>query len=102
MGSASRWRPWISTAARVALAAVFAIASLAKIGSTEAIVRAVRAYQILPEGAGRPVAYALPYLELALAVLLLLCVATRFLAGVAALFLVLFIAAVSSAGIRGL
>ena len=96
------WLPWVSTVARLALAAVFAIASLAKIGNTEAMVRAVRAYQILPEGAVRPVAYALPYLELALAVLLLLGVATRFVAGVAALFLVLFIAAVSSAGIRDL
>lgn len=96
------WRPWISTAARVTLAAVFAIASLAKIGNTEAMVRAVRAYQILPEGAVRPVAYALPYLELALALLLLLGVATRLVAGVGALFLVLFLAAVSSAGLRGL
>lgn len=99
---ASTWRPWVSTVVRLGLAAVFAIASLAKIGSPEAIVRAVRAYQILPEGAVHPVAYALPYLELAVAVLLLLGVATRLVAAVAAVALVLFIAAVSSAGLRGL
>jgi uncharacterized membrane protein YphA (DoxX/SURF4 family) len=98
----SSWRPWVSTVVRFALAAVFAAASLAKIGNTEAMVRAVRAYQILPEGAVRPVAYALPYLELALALLLLLGVATRLVAGIAAVFLILFIGAVSSAGIRGL
>ena len=68
--------------ARLGLAAVFAIASLAKIGNTEAMVRAVRAYQILPEGAVHPVAYALPYVELALAVLLLAGVATRLVAAV--------------------
>lgn len=96
------WRPWVSTVARVALAAVFLIASLAKIGDTEAMVRAVRAYQILPEGAVRPVAYALPYLELALGILLLLGVATRFVAGIAVVFLLVFIGAVSSAGLRGL
>ncbi|HSP37876.1 MAG TPA: MauE/DoxX family redox-associated membrane protein [Frankiaceae bacterium] len=96
------WRPWVSTVARVALAAVFGVASLAKIGNTEAMVRAVRAYQILPESAVRPVAYALPYLELAVAVLLLIGVGTRLVAAVAAVMLVLFIAAVSSAGLRGL
>jgi uncharacterized membrane protein YphA (DoxX/SURF4 family) len=96
------WRPWVSTVARLGLAAVFAIASLTKISSTDAIVRSVRAYQILPEGAVHPVAYALPFLELALAVLLLLGIGTRLVAGVAAVALVLFIAAVSSAGLRGL
>lgn len=97
-----RWRPWVSTVARVALAAVFAIASLAKIGNTEAMVRAVRAYQILPEGAVRPVAYAVPYLELALAILLLLGIGTRLVAAVVFVLLLVFIGAVSSAGLRGL
>lgn len=81
---------------------MFAIASLAKIGNTDAMVRAVRAYQILPEGAVRPVAYALPYLELAIAVLLLLGIGTRFIAAVAAVMLLLFIGSVTSAGLRGL
>jgi uncharacterized membrane protein YphA (DoxX/SURF4 family) len=84
------------------LAAVFAVAALAKIGNTEAMVRAVRAYRILPEGAVHPVAYALPYVELALAVLLLAGVATRLVAAVAFVLLLLFIGAVSSAGFRGL
>ncbi len=100
--SARRVLPWVSLVARLGLAAVFAIASLAKIGNVEAMVRAVRAYQILPEGAVRPVAYALPWLELALAILLVLGLGTRLVAGLAAVLLVLFIVAVSSAGIRGL
>lgn len=97
-----RWSPWLSTVARLVLAGVFAAAALTKIGDVEVKVRAVRAYQLLPEGAVRPVAYALPYLELALAVLLLLGLATRLVAGVCATLLVLFIAAVASAGLRGL
>jgi uncharacterized membrane protein YphA (DoxX/SURF4 family) len=96
------WRPWFSTVVRLVLAGVFAAAAIAKIGSVEGMVRAVRAYQILPEGAVRPVAYALPYLELAVALLLLLGLGTRLVAGLAAVLLVLFIAAVASAGLRGL
>lgn len=96
------WLPWVSLAARLGLAAVFATASLAKIGNVEAMVRAVRAYDLLPEGAVRPVAYTVPYLELALAVLLLLGLGTRLVAALSALLLVVFIGAVSSAGLRGL
>jgi uncharacterized membrane protein YphA (DoxX/SURF4 family) len=101
-GTRRAYLPWISLVARLGLAAVFAVASLAKIGHVEAMVRAVRAYQILPEGAVRPVAYALPWLELALAILLVLGLGTRLVAGLAAGLLVLFLAAVSSAGVRGL
>jgi uncharacterized membrane protein YphA (DoxX/SURF4 family) len=97
-----RWRPLVSTLCRVVLAAVFAIASLAKMGHVDASVRAVRAYQILPESWVRPVAYALPYLEIAVAILLLIGVGTRLVAALAAVMLVLFIAAVASAGLRGL
>ncbi len=96
------WLPWVSLVARLGLAAVFATASLAKIGNVEAMVRAVRAYDLLPEGAVRPVAYSLPYLELALALLLLLGFGTRLVAAFSAVLLVVFIGAVSSAGLRGL
>ena len=71
---------WASTAARLILGAVFAAAALAKIGDTQAIVRSVRAYQILPERLVHPVAYALPYLELAVAFLLLIGLGTRIVA----------------------
>jgi uncharacterized membrane protein YphA (DoxX/SURF4 family) len=98
----SGWAPWVSTAFRLVLAGVFAIASLAKIGSPDATVRAVRAYEILPESLVHPVAYGLPYLELGVALLLLLGIGTRLVAVIALVMLVLFIAAVSSAGLRGL
>jgi uncharacterized membrane protein YphA (DoxX/SURF4 family) len=97
-----RFTPWISTVVRVALAAVFAAASLSKIGNVQATVRAVRAYQILPESLVHPVAYALPYLELAVAVLLLVGLGTRIVAILAGVMILLFIAAVASAGARGL
>lgn len=101
----ARWTtlaPWISTVVRIALGAVFVVASLSKIGKVDATVRAVRAYRILPESLVHPVAYALPYLELAVGVLLILGLGTRIVAILAGVMLLLFIAAVSSAGARGL
>lgn len=100
-----RWTvliPWISTVVRVALGAVFVLASLSKIGKVDATVRAVRAYRILPESLVHPVAYALPYLELAVGVLLIIGLGTRIVAILAGVMLLLFIAAVTSAGARGL
>jgi uncharacterized membrane protein YphA (DoxX/SURF4 family) len=102
---ATRWAaatPWISTVVRLALGAVFVAASLSKIGKVDATVRAVRAYRILPESLVHPVAYALPYLELAVGVLLIIGLGTRIVAIIAGTMLLLFIAAVASAGARGL
>jgi uncharacterized membrane protein YphA (DoxX/SURF4 family) len=101
----SRWTiltPWISTVARLALGAVFVAASIGKLGKVEETVRAVRAYRILPESLVHPVAYALPYLELAVGVLLIVGLGTRIVAILAGVMLLLFIAAVISAGARGL
>src|SRR4051812_45272089 len=100
----ARWSvvlPWISTVVRLALGAVFVAASLSKLGKVDATVRAVRAYRILPESLVHPVAYALPYLELAVGVLLILGLGTRIVAIIAGVMLLLFIAAVASAGARG-
>lgn len=101
----ARWAaasPWISTAARLSLAAVWAIAGFSKVTDPAATVRAVRAYQILPESAVHLVGYALPFVELGLAVLLVLGIGTRACAVASALLLLLFMAAVASAGLRGL
>jgi uncharacterized membrane protein YphA (DoxX/SURF4 family) len=101
----SRWTalaPWISTVARLALGAIFVAASIGKLGKVDETVRAVRAYRILPESLVHPVAYALPYLEIAVGVLLIVGLGTRVVAILAGVMLLLFIAAVISAGARGL
>ena len=95
-------QPWLSTVVRLALGAVFTVAGLAKIGNVPETVRAVRAYRILPESLVHPLAYALPYLELAVAALLILGLGTRIVAVVAGIMLLLFIAAVASLGPRGI
>jgi protein-disulfide isomerase len=98
----SRYLPWLSLVSRLIGAAVFGWAALSKIGDPAATARAVRAYRLLPESFVGPVAHALPAVELVLAALLLAGLATRIVGLVASAALAVFIAAVASAGARGL
>jgi uncharacterized membrane protein YphA (DoxX/SURF4 family) len=97
-----RWLPWAATAARAVLAAVFAWAGIAKMADADAAVRAVRAYRILPETMVRSVAWGLPFIEVAVAVLLLAGIATRLSAGVGFALMAAFFVAIASAWARGL
>jgi uncharacterized membrane protein YphA (DoxX/SURF4 family) len=94
--------PWISTAARLGLAAVFLVAGALKVGDLAASGRAVNAYHLMSFDAARVVGGAQPFVEMALGVLLLVGVATRLTAAIAALLLVIFIAGIVSAWGRGL
>lgn len=98
----ARVQPWLSLAARLVLAGVFAVAGWLKVTDPTAAVRAVLAYDLLPYGAARFVGYALPAAELALALLLLVGFAIRFAAVASAILLVVFIVAIVSAWARGL
>lgn len=100
--AATRLRPWLGTAARLLLAVTWAWAAVAKMGDPAASVRAVRAYQVLPEWLAKGVGYGLPFLELGLAVLLLIGLATRAAAAVSSALLVVFLAGIVSAAVRGL
>ncbi|PYC87722.1 DoxX family protein [Streptomyces tateyamensis] len=93
---------WISTAARLGLAVVWAWAGLAKISDPAVAAQAVRAYRILPEGLVKPVGYGLPFLELALALLLLIGLGVRIAAVVSVLLLLAFVAGIASAWARGI
>jgi uncharacterized membrane protein YphA (DoxX/SURF4 family) len=95
-------QPWLSTLARVFLAGVFIWAGWPKFLDTEGTVRSVRAFQLLPEVAVRPFAYGLPLLELALALVLLLGLATRIAALITAAMMVMFIFGIVMAWARGL
>ncbi|MFF0654204.1 MauE/DoxX family redox-associated membrane protein [Micromonospora tulbaghiae] len=102
---AGRWpvlRPWLGVAARLGLAAVWLIAGGTKVGDLAASGRAVNAYQVMPYDLATVIGAALPFVELALGVLLLAGLATRFSAGVSAALLVVFIAGIASAWARGL
>ena len=75
-------------AARLALAAVFALAAFTKLRALDEFVGVVHNYRVLPEVLARPVAYGLPPLEAAIAVGLLI-EPTRTLAASGAMVLLL-------------
>ena len=61
--TASAW-PWISTAARLGLAAVWIVAGGLKVGDLAASARAVNAYRLMPYEAAEVVGAVQPFLEI--------------------------------------
>jgi protein-disulfide isomerase/uncharacterized membrane protein YphA (DoxX/SURF4 family) len=94
--------PWLGTGARVLLAVVWAWAAVAKVGDPAGSVRAVRAYELLPEWLAKGVGYGLPFLEVGLAILLIVGLATRLAAVLSAVLLVVFLVGIVAAAARGL
>jgi len=95
-------RPWPALAARLVLAVVFAIAGWSKVADLAGSGRAVNAYQLMPFDVAKVVGAALPFVELALALFLLVGLATRLAAGFAAGLLVVFLVGIASVWARGL
>jgi protein-disulfide isomerase len=93
---------WISLLCRLVMAGVLGYAALSKIGDPAATVRAVRAYQILPEAVVGPFGHALPWVELGVAALLLVGLAVRIAGAAAAVLMTLFVSGIASAAARGL
>jgi uncharacterized membrane protein YphA (DoxX/SURF4 family) len=88
--------------ARLLLGGVWIVAGALKLPDPAASVRAVRAYQLLPEAVVPAVGYGLPVFEVVLGLLLVLGVAVRLGAVLSAVLLVMFLVGVSSAWARGL
>jgi len=95
-------RDWVGTAARLVVGGVWLAAGLLKITDGAASVRAVRAYDLLPESIVPTVGHALPALEIVLGLALVAGVFTRAAGVVSALLLLAFIIGISSAWARGL
>lgn len=99
----ARYQEWVTLIVRVALAAVLGFAGYAKFTEPHALQKvAVSSYRILPEGMVTPVAFGLPVLEMALAVMILLGFATRVMTVCVGLLFVVFIAGIISVWARGL
>jgi uncharacterized membrane protein YphA (DoxX/SURF4 family) len=97
-----RATPWIGLLARLGLAFVWAYAGWEKALDPDQAAYAVRGYDVLPDNLVRPIGYALPYLELGLAALLIVGLGTRLVASLSALLLLVFIAGIAQAWARGL
>lgn len=94
--------PWISTIARLGLAAVFLVAGGLKVTDLAGSGRAVNAYRLMPYDTAKVVGAVQPFLEIALGLLLLIGLAVRLSAGIGAVLLLVFIAGIVSAWARGL
>jgi uncharacterized membrane protein YphA (DoxX/SURF4 family) len=92
----------VDTLARLGLATVWLVAGALKAVDLDQTYVAVRAYDVLPTAAVEVVSVVLPFLELALGLLLLLGVGTRAVAVLSVVLLLVFVAGVSQAWARGL
>lgn len=88
--------------ARLLLAGVWLASGVIKASNLAETEVAVKGYQLLPESLVVPVSAVLPYLEIAVGVLLVLGLATRLAAILSLLLLAAFLVGVISAAARGL
>jgi uncharacterized membrane protein YphA (DoxX/SURF4 family) len=94
--------PWVSTVFRLGLGGVMMVAGALKVVDPQTSVQAVAAYRLLPAALVPIVGWGLPFLEVALGLLLVGGVFVRVVATATGTLLVVFIAAVGSAAARGL
>lgn len=94
--------PWVSTMARLVLAGVLIAAGLLKVVDPQSSVQAVRGYELLPPALEAAVGWGLPFVEIGLGLLLVAGVFTWVVAVAVAALVLVFIAAVVSAAVRGL
>ena len=81
---------------------MFVAAGAIKVGDLAGSGRAVNAYQLMPFSIAKFLGYVLPFIEMAVGLLLIIGLATRLAAIVAALLLIAYIVAISSVWARGL
>lgn len=94
--------PWLATVFRLVLGIVALVAGAAKMSDLAESVRAVRAYQLLPEGLAVLTGTVLPIVEIILGILLVAGLFTRVSAAVFGLLMVVFCFGIGSAWARGL
>jgi uncharacterized membrane protein YphA (DoxX/SURF4 family) len=98
-----RWRAgWFGVPARLVVGTVWVVAGVLKHPDPAENVRAVRAYQLVPEGLVQVVGHGLPVLEILVGGCLLLGLLTRLSAALSAVLLVAFVVGIGSAWARGL
>ncbi|MBB5629374.1 DoxX family protein [Sphaerisporangium krabiense] len=94
--------PWVTTVARLVVAAVLITAGWLKIGTPALSVQAVEAYELLPESVASAVGHGLPIIEIVVGVLLVAGLLTRVAGVVSALLMLAFVVGIASAWARGL
>lgn len=93
---------WLGLLARLVVGGVWVVAGAIKLPDPAASVRAVRAYDLLPESIVPTVGHVLPIVEVLVGVCLIAGLLVRGMAIVSALLFVAFIIGISAAWARGL
>ena len=96
------WWPWISVLARLLVGIIWIVAGALKLENTDASVRAVRAYQILPESIVPLVGRGLPAFEVVIGALMILGLGLRIVAILSALLQLAFIIGITAAWARNI
>lgn len=94
--------PWVSLVVRLGLAAMWFAYSLPKLTDVSGNKASVLQFRLLSGGLATFFAYAQPYLELALGLLLLVGLGTRIVAGISGLVLLVYIGGIVSLAPRGI
>ncbi|QDO88873.1 DoxX family membrane protein [Ornithinimicrobium ciconiae] len=100
--SRQRWADLIGLLCRLALGGVLLAAGLLKVGDTTGSIQSVVAYRLFDYQLAEMIGLMLPVVEIALGLLLVLGLLTRWSAALGALLMVVFIAGIASAWARGL
>jgi len=95
-------QPWIGLLARLVLGGVLLVAGYLKVIAPDKSQMAVRSYEMLPNSIANLLGLILPFLEIAIGVLLVLGALTKVMAALGGLTMVIFIIAISQAWARGL
>lgn len=97
-----KFQPIISLVSRLLLGGVLLVAGGLKAFKPDESAGAVAAYKILPTNIAHLIGYALPWLEIAIGVLLIIGLSIRFAAVVATAVMLIFVVAIISVWARGI
>ena len=95
-------QPWITLIFRLVLGGVLLAAGGLKVGKPTESANATAAYKILPTELAHLIGYALPWIEVAVGLLLIIGVMVRYSAIFSGLLMIVFIGAIASVWARGM
>jgi uncharacterized membrane protein YphA (DoxX/SURF4 family) len=97
-----KYQGWIALGARLILGGVLFVAGLLKYQHLDKSQMAVRAYELLPISLANFIGVVLPFVEIAVGILLILGAAIRISSMVGGILMLMFITGISQAWARGL
>jgi uncharacterized membrane protein YphA (DoxX/SURF4 family) len=98
----AQYQPVLTLFARLVLGGVLLVAGGLKVLKPTESANAVAAYKLMPTNMAHVIGYALPWLEVALALLLIIGVMVRPAAVLSGLIMIIFIGAIASVWARGM